>query len=90
MSDRFFFNFLFSVNGKCDAWIGGKDMTGSDDFEWVKSGTSFSFTNWNPGEPGGGLCALMHRPFNLRWIGTSCSNTNIHICEMERSETTRV
>lgn len=69
-------------------WIGAKDFSGGDVFEWVDS-TPVDLNNgdWNPGQPnhfdGGHIqdCANMWSPDDLRWHDDMCAKHLGFVCE---------
>ena len=77
--------FVWSILGTSspNGWIGGEDKTTEGTFVWT-DGTSFSFTNWKDGQPGGGdvqNCLQMRFTDGL-WDDIKCSKTtNVYICK---------
>ena len=69
----------FAPNG----WIGGEDKKTEGSFVWTDE-TSFVFTNWKEGQPGGGTvqnCVQMRFVDGL-WDDIKCSKTNnVYICK---------
>ena len=61
----------------------GEDKTTEGTFVWT-DGTSFTFTNWKDGQPGGGTvqnCLQMRFTDGL-WDDMKCSkDTNVYICK---------
>lgn len=65
-------------------WIGYTDALVEGSFGWA-SGSSFTYTNFNSGEPnnlfGNEDCVVMAYPISGHWNDWSCSNTATFLCE---------
>ena len=74
---------LISESGATRIWLGGK-RDEDEVFSWI-TGETFTYTNWNPGEPNNldriENCILVY--YNGRWNDESGDHTAWFICEWE-------
>lgn len=75
-------DFIYSLTGKDDTWIGGKCVNGK--WTWI-TGEPFSYTNWNPGQPSGGTIYLQFWDGEGKW--DDCTDKEkIYVCEWDSAE----
>ena len=80
-------DFVRTLIGGAQAWIGGTDRDAEGDWVWA-TGEAFSFTNWRSGEPndGGGDgedCMIFEGNRGGTWDDRRCRDNYNFVCERE-------
>lgn len=75
-------DFVYGLTGEDDAWLGGKYVNGK--WTWI-TGEAFSYTNWNPDQPSGGVDYLQFWDGEGKW--DDCWDVEkIYVCEWDSAE----
>ena len=78
------------MNGFHYVWTG---MTYEGNWKYLSDETPVELSNWGPGGPGTGPCAVMLVQWNAgtcchkKWASTSCSQERRFVCESTTSTT---
>nr|XP_011440035.2 perlucin-like protein [Crassostrea gigas] len=67
-------------------WLGGTDVAEEGKWVWQSTGTIFSYSAWNGGQPNNYQnqdCLCLYRPYGLTWCDESCAASYQYICERE-------
>jgi len=68
-----------------NVWLGGSDSTTEDTWVWT-DGSSVTYTDWSPGQPGGGTsynCLGVNRGYNWQWFDFPCNwPTTYAVCKI--------